>query len=65
MRRINVVIAYENGHTYTINNVHNIETFFNRNGDLCVSVSYEANIDDLVYYKEETKNIVSMMIFEG
>jgi hypothetical protein len=65
MKRINVVIAYKNGRTYTINNVHDAEAFFNKNGDLYISISYEANVDDLVYYSEEMNNIVSIMIFEG
>lgn len=63
MKRLNVAILYKDGSTMTIHNIHDVNGFFRNDGDLYVNISYESNVDDLVFYKVCIKNIVSIIIF--
>lgn len=62
-KEVITVVIYKSGRTYTIHDTHNIDMFFDKNGNLVCSIKHEWSCDDLVTYDAFMKDIQSIITY--
>jgi len=57
------IVINKSGWTYTIHNTHNIDMFFDKNGNLVCNIKHEWACDDLVTYSVFMKDVQSITTY--